>query len=55
MVASAPTDDRPFVVVVAGAKRREWGRYRTEGDAKATCQVLRRHGFDAQVIVGAKA
>ncbi len=42
----------PFVVVVDGARHREWGRYRTQDEAQAACAALLRHGLVARIVYG---
>lgn len=47
---STPT--RPFRVVVVGINRsREWGKYAEREEAERNARQLRRHGFDARLVV----
>ena len=43
-------NNRPFAVLVDGARLREWGRYRTEAEALAACRALAQWGLAARII-----
>ena len=48
---SIPVAARPFVVVIAGSRKREWSRYLTKEQADEQCKLLKAHGFNATVVV----